>query len=55
MQGANKTLVNILLGLIIAVIVGVTINTARAATLNYITTIDTLQGGTGNGTSPFVI
>ena len=37
MQSANRTLVNILLGLIIAVIVGVSINTARAATLDFST------------------
>jgi len=52
MQSATRTLVSILFGLIIAVIVGLSAGTARAATLNYTAVIDTLQGGTGG---PFAI
>ena len=43
MNSANKTLINILLGLVVAVVVGISAGTARGATVNAAALIDMHQ------------
>jgi hypothetical protein len=52
MQGANKILVHILLGLIIAVVAGLSAGSARASTINFTAVMYAAQSGTG---SPYAI
>jgi len=47
MNSANKTLINLLLGLVVAVVVGISTSTARGATIDAGVSIDMTQIGSG--------
>ena len=51
MNSANKTLINILLGLVVAVVVGISASTARGATIDAAASIDTPPTGSGDALS----